>query len=108
MRLRVGGQGNDGPNGGPPGDLFVILTLKPHQFFELDDNDIVCEVPVSYTQAVLGALGGHETVAFGAEYWYGRIDDLGEPNLMGHHGIAVGQGAQRSAIDRQRGRAVDG
>lgn len=42
------------------------------------------------SDAVLGSLGADSTLALGAEYWYGRIDSLGEPNLMGHQGIAVG------------------
>lgn len=54
-RLSLSGQGDAGPNGAPAGDLYVFITIKPHQFFERDGADIYCAVPISITQAALGA-----------------------------------------------------
>jgi molecular chaperone DnaJ len=54
-RLKLDGQGDAGPNGGPSGDLYVFVRVKPHEFFERDGSDIYCAVPISITQAALGA-----------------------------------------------------
>ncbi|WP_444642493.1 molecular chaperone DnaJ [Caproiciproducens sp. R1] len=53
--LSVSGQGNAGTNGGPSGDLRVYVNVRPHPIFERRGNDIWCEVPITYTQAALGA-----------------------------------------------------
>lgn len=53
-RLRVTGKGNDGEKGAQPGNLYVIISVNDHEFFRRHDNDIVCEVPISYPQACLG------------------------------------------------------
>jgi molecular chaperone DnaJ len=54
-RLRSSGNGETGFRGGPPGDLYVILHVQPHAIFQRDGDDLLCEVPVSFAQAVLGA-----------------------------------------------------
>ncbi|NQV91609.1 molecular chaperone DnaJ, partial [Candidatus Woesearchaeota archaeon] len=54
MRLRVSGEGEVGPNGGPPGDLYVIIHVKPHKFFKRDAGDLHITLPISFSQAVLG------------------------------------------------------
>jgi molecular chaperone DnaJ len=54
-RLVVHRQGDAGPNGGPPGDLYVFIRVKAHEYFERQDADLYCAVPVSITQASLGA-----------------------------------------------------
>ncbi len=54
-RLRVGGEGEAGLRGGPPGDLYVVVRIRPHEFFERRDCDLYCDIPVSVTQAALGA-----------------------------------------------------
>ena len=54
-RLVVPKQGDAGPNGGPPGDLYVVVRIKPHEFFERQDLDLYCAVPISVSQASLGA-----------------------------------------------------
>ncbi|MDA8387950.1 MAG: molecular chaperone DnaJ [Nitrospiraceae bacterium] len=54
MRFRVSGEGNTGSYGGPPGDLYVIVGIKPHPGFRRDGDDIICEQPVSFAQAALG------------------------------------------------------
>lgn len=52
--MRVRGEGDAGPQNGPPGDLHVIIKVKPHALFERQNLDLVCRVPVTYTQLVLG------------------------------------------------------
>jgi molecular chaperone DnaJ len=54
-RIAIQGQGDAGPNGGEAGDLFVVIHIRPHEYFERDGNDLYCVVPVSITQASLGA-----------------------------------------------------
>ncbi len=54
-QLRIGGEGEAGALGGPPGDLYVVLRVAEHAFFKRDGTHLVCEVPVSVAQAALGA-----------------------------------------------------
>lgn len=54
FQLRVAGEGEPGLNGGPPGDLYVVIEVKPHDFFEREGDDIYCEVPLTFVQAALG------------------------------------------------------
>lgn len=54
-RIRLAGQGEAGVNGGPPGDLYVYVQVRPHQIFQRQRDDLICEVPISFTQAALGA-----------------------------------------------------
>jgi molecular chaperone DnaJ len=54
-RLRSAGNGEAGFRGGLPGDLYVVLHVKPHAVFQRDGDDLLCEVPVSFVQAALGA-----------------------------------------------------
>jgi len=54
-RLKLRGEGERGQNGGPPGDLYVVLSVDRHPLFVREDNDIVCEVPITFSQAALGA-----------------------------------------------------
>jgi molecular chaperone DnaJ len=54
-RLVVPRQGDAGPNGGPAGDLYVVVRIKPHEYFERQDTDLYCAVPISVSQASLGA-----------------------------------------------------
>ncbi len=54
-RLRSSGNGEAGFRGGPPGDLYVVLHVQPHAIFQRDGDDLLCEVPVSFVQAALGA-----------------------------------------------------
>lgn len=53
-QLRLRGEGEPGEYGGPPGDLFVVLHVKEHEFFEREGDDLVCQIPVSFVQAALG------------------------------------------------------
>lgn len=53
-RLRLTGEGQPGANGGPPGDLYVLLKVKEHPIFDREDDDLHCTVPVNVAQAALG------------------------------------------------------
>ncbi|HAX72865.1 MAG TPA: molecular chaperone DnaJ, partial [Firmicutes bacterium] len=55
QQIRLSGQGEAGRNGGPSGDLYVAFRVKSHDFFVRDGFDLRCEVPITYSQAVLGA-----------------------------------------------------
>lgn len=54
QRLKLSGQGDAGMNGGPSGDLYVLIQIQDHEFFKRDEYDVHCEVPISFTQAALG------------------------------------------------------
>ncbi len=66
-RIRLAGEGEAGLRGGPPGDLYIFVSTKPHPFFQRDGADLFCRVPISMVQASLGGeiavrtLGGGET-----------------------------------------------
>jgi molecular chaperone DnaJ len=53
-RIRLAGEGEAGLRGGPSGDLYIFLSLKPHEFFQRDGADLYCRVPISMTTAALG------------------------------------------------------
>ncbi|MEM7166430.1 MAG: molecular chaperone DnaJ [Planctomycetota bacterium] len=91
-RIRHPGKGNEAP-GGVPGDLFVVVRLKPHEFFQRVDNDVLCEVPISYSQAALGAkvevptLRGKAVITIPAGTQSGellRLKGQGFPSLDGY------------------------
>lgn len=54
VRIRLAGEGEAGMRGGPPGDLYIFLSIKPHEFFQRDGADLFCRVPISMTTAALG------------------------------------------------------
>ncbi|MBI5237801.1 MAG: molecular chaperone DnaJ [Deltaproteobacteria bacterium] len=82
MRVRVTGQGEPGQRGGPNGDLYAFASVLPHTIFRREEDDLVCEVAVSFTQAALGAeievptLGGRETLKIPAGTQSGRVFKL--------------------------------
>jgi molecular chaperone DnaJ len=55
QRLKLTSEGEAGERGGPPGDLYVVINVLPHDFFTRDDADVICEVPVTFVHAALGA-----------------------------------------------------
>ncbi len=55
QKLKLRNEGEPGLNGGPGGDLYVVLTVKEHPFFEREGTDVFCKIPVSFSQAALGA-----------------------------------------------------
>lgn len=91
--VRISGEGEPGDNGGPPGDLHCYITVKPHPVFTRHGNDIVCQVPISFTQAALGAeievptLKGTETITIPAGTQHGevfKIKGKGLPDVRSH------------------------
>jgi len=64
-RIRLAGEGEAGVRGGPPGDLYIFLSIAPHQFFQRDGADVYCRVPVSMATAALG--GDIEVPTVGGE-----------------------------------------
>ncbi|MED4269811.1 molecular chaperone DnaJ [Geobacillus stearothermophilus] len=87
QQLRVAGQGEPGVNGGPPGDLYIIFRVEPHEFFERDGLDIYCEVPLSFAQAALG-------------------DEIEVPTLYGDVKLKIPAGTQTGTRFRLRGKGV--
>lgn len=85
--LRVGGQGDAGINGGPNGNVNVNVHVKSHPIFERDEFDIHCEIPITYTQAVMG-------------------DELIVPTIDGDVKYSIGEGTQTGTIFRLRGKGV--
>ncbi len=55
QRLKLSGEGEAGENGGPSGDLYVVMNILPHEFFQREEFDIICDVPITFSQAALGA-----------------------------------------------------
>jgi molecular chaperone DnaJ len=93
MRMRISGEGEAGTGGGPPGDLYVVLHVRPDERFRRVDRDLVYELPVSFSQAALGArlsvpmLDGEEEeihvpagTQSGAEF---RLRGKGVPDVAG-------------------------
>lgn len=87
MRLRLTGEGEAGIAGGPPGDLFVVMSVKPHPLFERDGPDLHCQVPISFVQAALG-------------------DEIEVPTLEGKVKLKVPEGTQTGKIMRLRGKGL--
>ncbi|MFO0773883.1 MAG: molecular chaperone DnaJ [Nitrospiraceae bacterium] len=92
MRLRLSNEGEHGLNGGPPGDLFVALSVKPHPHFTRKGTDILCDVPIHFVTAALGGtvevptLKGPATIKVSAGSQHDhtvRIKGSGIPSLKG-------------------------
>src|SRR5437899_6383046 len=86
-RMRVAGEGEPGPNGGPPGDLYVVLEVKEHQFFERRGADLYCTIPISIAQATLGT-------------------ELQVPGLNGEEKLKIPEGTQSGAVFRIKGNGL--
>jgi molecular chaperone DnaJ len=91
-RIRIAGNGEAGTRGGPPGDLYVYLTIAPHRLFKREGRDTFVNVPVSFTEATLGAtidvpsLGGEVELTLPAGTQSGtrlRLRGYGKPNPRG-------------------------
>jgi molecular chaperone DnaJ len=54
-KLRIRSEGEEGERGGPPGDLYVFIYVEPHDFFSREGDDVICQIPISFPQAALGA-----------------------------------------------------
>ena len=95
-RIRLTGEGEAGVNNGPPGDLYVVIQLAPHQVFQRDHNDLHCEMPISFTTAALGGeieiptLEGHAKIRIPAETQSGKIFRLRGKGIKGVRSTAPG------------------
>ncbi len=97
-QLRLAGEGEAGTHGGPAGDLYVVIRIRPHPFFAREGDDLYCELPLSFPQVALGAkvkvplLGGSATLEVPPGTQPGeilRLKGKGMPSLRGrHHGDA--------------------
>ena len=87
MRIRSAGNGEPGVNGGPSGDLYVEISIKPHRVFSRDGDDLHCEVPISFARAALG----------------GNVD---VPTLGGKASFEVPEGTQSGKTFRLRSKGV--
>jgi molecular chaperone DnaJ len=86
-RLRVAGEGEPGPNNGPAGDLYVVLEVKEHPFFERRGADLYCTIPLSIAQASLGT-------------------ELQVPGLAGEEKLKIPEGTQSGAVFRIKGKGL--
>ncbi|MDR0609218.1 MAG: molecular chaperone DnaJ [Planctomycetaceae bacterium] len=86
-RLRLQGEGEKSPEGGPPGDCYVFVTVKPHPLFQRDGQHLICRVPIGYAQAALGA-------------------EIEVPTLDGPEKISIPSGTQNNDVITLRGRGM--
>lgn len=86
-RLRVSGEGEAGEMGGAPGDLYVYINVRPHKFFKRTGDDITFEIPITFTQAVLGAT-------------------IQVPTLEGEAELKIPEGTQTGTLFRLRGKGI--
>src|SRR5438552_621554 len=88
-RIRLSGEGEAGINGGPTGDLYVVVTLKPHSVFQRDNSDLHCEMPISFATASLGGeieiptLDGHANLKIPPETQTGQVFRLRNKGIKG-------------------------
>ena len=86
-RIRLTGEGEAGQNGGPPGDLYVEIRVRPHPIFERDGADLQCTIPISFSTAVLG----------------GQVE---VPTLQGEVNLKIPPETQSGKVFRLRGKGV--
>jgi molecular chaperone DnaJ len=86
-RLRIQAEGERGVHGGPPGDLYVVIFVEEHPFFQRQGNNIYCQVPIGIAQAV---LGGEITV----------------PTLEGEERLKIPEGTQSGSVFRVRNKGI--
>ncbi|KJS30090.1 MAG: molecular chaperone DnaJ [Desulfatitalea sp. BRH_c12] len=86
-RLRLSNEGQAGAMGGPPGDLYVFIHVKPHDFFRREENDVICQIPISFIQATLG-------------------DQIVVPTLNGEKTLEIPRGTQYGDVFRFRGEGI--
>jgi molecular chaperone DnaJ len=86
-QLRVSGEGEAGSKGGPPGDLYIVIRVKSHDFFEREGDDIYCEVPLTFAQAALG-------------------DEIEIPTLTEKVKLKIPPGTQTDTYFRLKGKGV--
>ncbi len=86
-RLRVGGEGEAGRLGGNSGDLYVVVSVRPHSFYDRRGDDLYCTIPVSIAQAALGA-------------------EIKVPTLRGPQRLSLPEGTQPGSVFRMRGQGM--
>ena len=95
-RIRLTGEGEHGVNGGPPGDLYVVVQLKPHSVFQREGADLHCEMPISFATAALGGeieiptLDGHAKVRIPPETQTGQVFRLRNKGIRPVRGSVTG------------------
>ncbi|WP_188390501.1 molecular chaperone DnaJ [Compostibacillus humi] len=87
QKIRIAGKGEPGINGGPAGDLYVVIRVKPHDFFEREGDHIYCELPIHFTQAALG-------------------DEIEVPTVHGKVKLKIPAGTQTGKMFRLRGKGA--
>jgi molecular chaperone DnaJ len=87
MRVRLPGEGEPSPNGGPRGDCYCFITVKDHPLFQREGSHLIVRVPVSYSQAALGAT-------------------IEVPTLEGRHELKIPAGTQTGEVFKLRGRGM--
>jgi molecular chaperone DnaJ len=86
-RLRVTGEGHPDPRGGRPGDCYCFITVRPHPLFEREGRHLICQVPISYSQAALGA-------------------EIDIPTLDGAEQLDVPAGTQNGEVFKLKGKGM--
>jgi molecular chaperone DnaJ len=87
MRVRLQGEGEASPNGGPPGDCYCFITVRPHELFKRDGNHLILQLPISFSQAALGA-------------------EIEVPTLSGPHTLRIESGTQGGEVFTVRGQGI--
>ena len=87
QRLRLSGEGEAGTLGGPSGDLYVVIFVREHEFFQRDGNNLHCSVPLPFTTLALGA-------------------DIKVPGIEGEHVVKVPESTQTGSTFRLRGKGM--
>jgi molecular chaperone DnaJ len=87
QRLRLSGEGEAGTVGGPPGDLYVVIFVREHEFFQRDGNNLHCTVPLPFTTLALGA-------------------DVNVPGIDGEHSVKIPESTQTGSTFRLRGKGM--
>lgn len=87
MRVRLGGEGEPSPDGGPNGDCYCFIKIKKHELFHRDGSNLIVQLPIAYTQAVLGA-------------------EVKVPTLGGHHVLNIKRGTQSGEVFTLRGQGM--
>jgi molecular chaperone DnaJ len=104
-RIRLTGEGEAGPDGGPPGDLFVQMSVRQHPIFERDGKNLYCEVPITFVAAALGGelevptLDGRVKLKIPAETQTGKLFRLRGKGVKPVRGGAVGDLLCRAVVE---------
>ena len=104
-RIRLSGEGEAGPDGGPPGDLFVQMSVRQHNIFERDGKNLYCEVPITFVAAALGGglevptLDGRVKLKIPAETQTGKLFRLRGKGVKPVRGGSVGDLLCRAVVE---------